>query len=147
MKYLEKFFDLKPIPAFFAWGAVAFLMISGLASLLIVFPETVRPGMNVGVKVVLAVGGIGGVLGGLMGSLMTENLRSSQAFWDRAKEVEKRLDEAKTRKDLEAIFWEEFSNENDGKLRKLYMPSAPHRQEMIRLHTILDTKYKYLPEK
>jgi hypothetical protein len=145
MKYLEKLFDLKPIPAFFAWGILGFLMISGLASMLIVFPEAVRPGMNVGVKVVLAIGGIGGVLGGLMGSLTTENMRNSQAFWDRAKEVEKRLDEAKTRKDLDSIFWEEFSN--DGKLRKLYIPGAPHRQEMIRLHTICDTKYKYLPEK
>jgi hypothetical protein len=145
MKYLEKLFDLKPIPAFFAWGILGFLMISGLASLLIVFPESVRPGMNVGVKVVLAIGGIGGVLGGLIGSLTTETMRSSQAFWDRAKEVQKRLDEAKTRKDLGIIFSEEFSN--DGKLRKLYMPGAPHHHEMIRLHTILDTKYKYLPEK
>jgi len=145
MKFLAKFFDLKPIPAFFAWGSVAFLMISGLASLLIVIPEPVSPDTNVVVKVVLAVGALGGVLGGLMGSLITEAMRESQAFWDRVKEVQKRLDEAKTRKDLDTIFSEEFSN--DGKLRKLYVPGATQNQVMIRLHTILDTKYKYLPEK
>ena len=145
MKYLEKFFDLKPIPAFFAWGALAFLMISGLASLLIVFPEAVRPGMNVGVEVVLAIGGIGGVLGGLMGSLTTETMRSSQAFWDRAKEVQKRLDEAKTTQALDIIFAEEFSH--TGKLRKLYIPGAPHKHEMVRLLTILDTKYGFFKKK
>jgi hypothetical protein len=146
MKYLEKFFDLKPIPAFFAWGAVAFLMISGLASLLIVFPEAVSPGMNVGVKIVLAIGGIGGVLGGLMGSLATETMRSSQAFWDRAKEVQKRLDEAKTKKDLDLIYKEDFSTDT-GKLRKLYITGHEHHQEMVRLYTIYDTKYNYLPDK
>jgi hypothetical protein len=145
MKFLAKFFDLKPIPAFFAWGSVAFLMISGLASLLIVIPESVSPDTNVVVKVVLAVGALGGVLGGLIGSLTTEAMRKSQAFWDRVKEVQKMLEEAKTRKDLDIIFSEEFSN--DGKLRKLYVPGATQNQVMIRLHTILDTKYKYLPEK
>jgi len=145
MKYLEKFFDLKPIPAFFACGAVAFLIISGLASLLIVFPEAVRPGMNVGVKVVLAVGGIGGVLGGLMGSLVTDNMRKSQAFWDRAEEVQKRLDEAKTTQALDVIFSEEFSH--TGKLKKLYIPGAPHNQEIVRLLTILDTKYGFFKKK
>lgn len=145
MKYLEKFFDLKPIPAFFAWGALAFLMISGLASLLIVFPEAVNPDMNVVTRVVLFVGAIGGVLGGLMGSLTTETMRSSQAFWDRAKEVQKRLDEAKTTQALDIIFAEEFSH--TGKLRKLYIPGAPHKHEMVRLLTILDTKYGFFKKK
>jgi hypothetical protein len=145
MKYLAKFFDLKPIPAFFAWGAVSFLMISGLVSMLIVIPFSVSPGLNLGAKLVLVVGGIGGVLGGLMGSLTTGAMRKSQAFWDRVKEVQKRLDEAKTRKDIDAIFSEELSH--NGKLRKLYMPGTAQNSVMIRLHTILDTKYKYLPEK
>jgi hypothetical protein len=145
MKYLSKFFDLKPIPAFFAWGAVTFLIISGLASMLIVIPFSVSPGLNLGVKVVLAVGTLCGVLGGLIGSLTTKAMRKSQAFWDRVKEVQKRLDEAKTRKDLDSLFSEEFSD--NGKLRKLYMPGATQNQVMIRLHTILDTKYKYLPER
>ena len=146
MKYLEKLFDLKPIPAFFAWGILGFLMISGLASLLIVFPEAVSPGIHVGVKVVLAIGGIGGVLGGLMGSLATETMRSSQAFWSRAKEVQKRLDEAKTKEDLDLIYKEDFSPDT-GKLRKFYHPGAPHNQEIVRLYTIYDTKYNYLPDK
>jgi len=136
MKYLEKIFDLKPIPAFFAWGVITFLMVFGMGSLIFEFPEA-----DLKLKVISTVS----ALGGLFGSLTTENMRRSQAFWDRAKEVQKRLDEAKTRKDLDTIFSEEFSN--NGKLRKLYMLGAPHHQEMIRLHTILDTKYKYLPEK
>jgi len=140
MKYLKKIFDLKPIPAFFAWGVISFLMFFGMGSLIFEFPEA-----DLKLKVLSAVGTLGGLLGGLIGSLATENMRRSQAFWDRAKEVQKRLEEAKTRKDLDTIFLEEFSN--NGKLRKLYMPGAPHHHEMIRLHTILDTKYKYLPEK
>jgi hypothetical protein len=140
MKYLEKIFDLKPIPAFFAWGVISFLMVFGMGSLIFEFPEA-----DLKLKVISSVGALGGLFGGLMGSLTTENMRRSQAFWDRAKEVQKRLEEAKTRKDLDTIFLEEFSN--NGKLRKLYMPGAPHHHEMIRLHTILDTKYKYLPEK
>ena len=113
--------------------------------MLIVVPFSVSPGLNLGVKVVLAVGTLCGVLVGLIGSLITEDMRKSQAFWDRAKEVQKRLDEAKTRKDLDSLFSEEFSD--NGKLRKLYMPGATQNQVMIRLHTILDTKYKYLPER
>ena len=111
-----------------------------MGSLIFEFPEA-----DLKLKVISSVGALGGLFGGLMGSLTTENMRRSQAFWDRAKEVQKRLEEAKTRKDLDTIFLEEFSN--NGKLRKLYMPGAPHHHEMIRLHTILDTKYKYLPEK
>jgi len=140
MKYLAKFFDLKPAPAFFAWGVVTFLMVFGMGSLIFEFPEA-----DLKLKVISAVGALGGVFGGLMGYLTTGAMRKSQAFWDRVKEVQKRLDEAKTRKDIDAIFSEEFSH--NGKLRKLYMPGTAQNSVMIRLHTILDTKYKYLPEK
>jgi hypothetical protein len=146
MKYLEKIFDLKPIPAFLAWGVVTFLMTSGLFSLLIVFPGAVRPNMDIGVKTVLGIGGIFGVLMGLLFSFATATNRRSQAFWDRAKEVEKRLDDAKTSQDLDTIFNEEFSSDN-GKLKGLCIPGPHHNQEIIRLYTVYVTKYKYLPEK
>jgi len=64
--------------------------------------------------------------------------KQSQKFWDKAKEVELFIDEAETLEELKAIYEGEFAT-----LRQMSL-GTPHRYEVLRILTIMDTKSKYL---
>lgn len=64
--------------------------------------------------------------------------KQSQKFWDKVKEVELFINEAETLEELKAIYEGEFTT-----LKQMSL-GTPHRCEIIRLITIIDTKANYL---
>lgn len=64
--------------------------------------------------------------------------RKSIVFWEKSKKLSCKINEAKTKKELEDIFTNDFQE-----LRKISMGSA-HNQELVRLYTIMDTKHIYI---
>lgn len=67
-------------------------------------------------------------------------LRCSLKFWEYSEEVNKLINDATTKEKLNKITDNEFQ-----KLRKMSV-GGPHQTELIRLYTIINTKYKYLNE-
>ena len=81
------------------------------------------------------------ILSGIF-TLLVMNLismsKQSQLFWDKAKEVELFIGEAETIEEIKAIYEGEFVT------LKQMSSGTPHRYEVLRLLTIMDTKSKYL---
>ena len=75
-------------------------------------------------------------------SLMSSQMKKSEAFWDRAKEVEKQIDDAETLQELNRIVTDEFSYET-GVLRKM-ASGPPHYQKMREMYKVIETASKYL---
>jgi hypothetical protein len=75
-------------------------------------------------------------------SLMNSQMKKSEAFWYRAKEVEKEIDDAETLQELNRIVAEEFSYET-GVLRKM-ASGPPHYQKMREMYKVIETASKYL---
>jgi len=59
-------------------------------------------------------------------------------FWGESKKLSCKINEAKTKKELEDIFTNDFQE-----LRKISMGST-HNQELVRLYTIMDTKHEHI---
>jgi hypothetical protein len=69
-------------------------------------------------------------------------MKKSEAFWYRAKEIEKQIDDAETLQELNRIVTEEFSYET-GVLGK--MAFGPHHyQKMREMYKVIETASKYL---
>ena len=66
--------------------------------------------------------------------------RCSVKFWEYSEEVNKLINDAATKEELNKITDNEFQ-----KLIKMSV-GGPHQTELIRLYTIINTKYKYLNE-
>lgn len=79
-----------------------------------------------------------GLIFGVLSVFLVGQMRESQRFWNYAKEVEEIIDNAKSRDDLESIVECEFDTLVDLSL------GGPHNHELLRLKTIIRTKYKYL---
>lgn len=79
-----------------------------------------------------------GMLFGVLISGTIDQLRKSDKFWRYAEVVEKLIDEAESKTDLQLIFEREYE-----KLKKMSGGGA-HSFELKRLHTIMQTKYKYI---
>ena len=139
MKKLNDFIDKAPLWQvwIFGWFLTAilmFLMFWGFdAGFSVVDGTKVHP-----ILVYVKIGAAGGVLFGLMVMLMVSMMRSSQKFWDRAKEVEAEINQASTKEALQKVFDEDFQQ-----LRTL-STGLPHHSELTRLHTIMKTKYQYV---
>lgn len=73
-----------------------------------------------------------------VGTLLTYIGRKSVLFWKEAKKLFNKLDEAETKETIDEIFNNDFQV-----LRKMSFGGA-HYGELKRLHTIMQTKYKYL---
>lgn len=79
-----------------------------------------------------------GILFGLLVWLMVSTLRKSRIFWNTAKELDKKIDHANTKKELKDLFDNDFQE-----LCKLSMGN-PHYIELNRLHAIIETKHKFV---
>ena len=74
--------------------------------------------------------------------LMSIQMKKSEAFWNRAKEIEKEIDSATTLKELNRIVTEEFSYET-GVLRKM-ASGPPHYQKMREMYKVIETTAKFV---
>ena len=139
MKKLNDFIDKAPLWQVWIFGwclsaTIMFLMFWGFdAGFSVVDGTKVHPTL-----VYVKIGAASGVLFGLMVMLTVSMMRSSQKFWDRAKEVEASINQASTKEALQKVFDEDFQE-----LRKL-SAGGPHHSELTRLHTIMKTKYQYV---
>jgi len=88
-------------------------------------------------RIVLVASIIGLVMVGMI-LLFIKMANESEQFWTKAKEVELFIDEAETLEELKAIYEGEFVT-----LKQMSL-GTPHRYEILRLLTIMDTKLKYL---
>lgn len=79
------------------------------------------------------------IIGGVIVELGKVGMKNSQKFWDMAKIVENKLDDATSTDELDGIIIEYFVK--GGKLRELSM-GGPHITEMNRLYTIYKVYYK-----
>jgi hypothetical protein len=73
--------------------------------------------------------------------LMTSMMHSNRKFWDRADEVNKRIEAAETVKELNKIINDEFVN--SGTLKGL-AGGGPHFQKMKEMYAVITTKLKYV---
>ncbi len=71
--------------------------------------------------------------------LMTKMARDSKKFWETAKALELKIDEANTKEELDRIWANEFKSLRDLCGGEFQLGAS------IRLHTIFVTKYKYVP--
>jgi hypothetical protein len=76
-----------------------------------------------------------------MAMLMTSMSKSNTLFWDRAEDVNKRIEAAETVKELNKIINDEFVN--SGTLRGL-AGGGPHFQKMKEMYAVITTKLKYV---
>lgn len=79
-----------------------------------------------------------GLLFGLIGTSLTYIGRKSMLFWEQSKKLCCKIDEAKTKETLDEIYNDSFQE-----LKKMSF-GGPHYEELRRLYTIMETKYKYL---
>lgn len=84
---------------------------------------------------------LGLILGGmcsLLAVFIVSMFKMSDVFWQSAKEVHRLIHDAETLEQLSSIFEKDFKE-----LRKK-SGGGPHRTELLRLHTIMDTKYRMI---
>lgn len=139
MNKINQFFDKAPlwqiyIFGWFASGTIVAAMFYFLQMIDAASPELVITGDKC-----IKIGATSGLLFGLMFMLMNSIMRKSQAFWDYTKEVEKLIDEAQTKDQLQSILENEFQE-----LRSKCQ-GGPQIPELNRLFTIMKTKAKYIP--
>jgi len=135
MKKLNKFLDeasmwkvyifgfiIMSIMCFIVWHFMGYLIHDELLTVLI----------NLKISVSL------GAVFGLMFMLMISMGRKSKQFWDKSKILEDKINEAKTKGDLQKIFDNEFKE-----LKGMSM-GGPHHTELSKLYAIINTKHKYI---
>jgi hypothetical protein len=79
-----------------------------------------------------------GLFIGLVFTLMIKQLRDSKKFWEYAEELEKKLDKANTKEELDVLFDGDYLEM--GKLAS----GSIHMREVNRLYTIIKTKYSFI---
>jgi hypothetical protein len=73
--------------------------------------------------------------------LMVSMMHSNTKFWDRADEVNKRIEAAETSKELHKIVEDEFI---EGGTLKGLAGGGPHFQKMKEMYAVITTKLKYV---
>ena len=143
-KLLEKIGNLKWYKALPIWYVIMTGFVFCLYSLLelMVDEETKGGTLFVDNLTILKLSMVLAVPFSFLISLMSSQMKKSEAFWYRAKEVEKQIDDAETLQELNRIVTDEFSYET-GVLRKM-ASGPPHYQKMREMHKVIETASKYL---
>jgi hypothetical protein len=131
MKAINKFFVTSSSIAIFSATYSIFLIIGILSAIVIVLPDSLE------LIQFFAVAMISLPLAGLL-TLMNSMDNSSSAFWKYADNVEKLIENAETKDELRNIYNNEFQ-----RLVKMQM-GRPHTTMIVKLDSILKTKYKYI---
>jgi len=129
MKIWEKIYKLKIVPSFLLWSSFLFIIFYSVW----VFGAGLDKNLFLSISIVFA------IIGGVIVELGKVGMKNSQKFWDMAKIVENKLDDATSTDELDGIIIEYFVK--GGKLRELSM-GGPHITEMNRLYTIYKVYYK-----
>ena len=111
---------------------IAGFLLSGSFMFLILFFTT--PFNVIGCALVSSLAGI--LFGGGL-TTSEDAIRKSNKFWDYAKAVEELINKSDSKDELKLIEANEFLN-----LRQ-YSQGGAHGRELVRLHAIMSTKYKY----
>jgi sensor histidine kinase YesM len=83
---------------------------------------------------------LGFLVGGCFTTLFVSIIRESSKYWQYSEQLEKLIEQANTKNELDEIYKNEFQE-----LRKLSMGN-PHFYETKRIYTMLEMKYKFLKE-
>jgi len=129
MKIWEKIYNLKIVPSFLLWSSFLFIIFYSIW----VFSAGLDKNLFLSISIVFS------IIGGVLVELGKGGMKNSQKFWDMAKIVENKLDDATSTDELDGIIIEYFVK--GGKLRELSM-GGPHITEMNRLYTIYKVYYK-----
>jgi len=134
MKTLNNFLDKAPLWQVYIFG----WLFTGAFTFSLFFLIPSNPEMDLSWDKCLKAGALTGLLFGLMVMLMVSMMRKSSDFWKYAEVVEKAIEKANSKEDLEAIF------ENDFQTLKGMCQGGPHNNELTKLYHIMKTKHKYL---
>ena len=129
MKIWEKIYNLKIVPSFLLWSSILFIIFYGFW----VFGAGLDKNLFLPLSIIFA------IIFGVVIEIGKGGMKNSQKFWEMAKIVEDKLDEATSTDELNGIITEYFVK--GGKLKKLSM-GGPHITEMNRLYTIYKVYYK-----
>ncbi len=116
---------------------LAWLAFSALGYIVLLICDTGVPAVGVPYWKEKSAMLIGGLIGCLYGFLNLLRIHS-QSFWKLAKEVEKKIDEAETKTELNHIL-----NEDIVSLDKM-AGGNPHFSEVSKLRAVIETKMKYV---
>jgi hypothetical protein len=138
MKRLNNFLDKAPLWQVYIFGWIFTGTFISLLFYFFQFIDGTSTAMLLTGENCIKMGIATGAIFGLMVMLMVSMMRKSQVFWDFSKEVEAKIENAKTKDELDFIFENEFQD-----LRKKCQ-GGPQIPELNRLYTIMKTKYKFL---
>lgn len=138
MKTINNFFEKAPLWQIyiFGWFSSGTLVASMFYFLQLV--GATSENLLINGETCVKVGVVLGLIFGLLVSLMVSMMRKSTIFWEYAKEVEKLIDDANTKDELQSIFDNQFQE-----LRKKCQ-GGPQIPELNRLYTVMKTKHKYV---
>ena len=138
MKTIENFFEKTHLFKVFLFGWVLFGAMAASMLYVLVITDAIRPELNFTGIVCVQIGLVLGLVFGAIIVLFVGQMRKSQEFWDYAKVVKEKIENAETKTALDSIRRYEFES-----LREMSM-GGPHNSELYRLHAIMQTKYKYV---
>ena len=127
---------LEEAPFWQVFIALFFLISTLFFPILFLFNELTLAGIDLILNLKLSVS-IGALMGA-MGTVLTSIARKSSMFWDFAKRLECKVDDANCKEVLDELYNKELQE-----LRCLYF-GTPHYEEIRKIHTIIKTKYKYV---
>jgi len=133
-KKLKNFLETANLFKIFVFG----YLVSAIVTIVIFYllGQSVSPKLTL--EMSTKVGILFGIPFGFLYVLVINAMRKSDKFWSYAKIVELLIDNAESKSKLDSIHKWEFET-----LRKMAQGGA-HIQELRRLRTIIETKYKYV---
>ena len=138
MKTIENLFEETHLFKVFLFGWILFGAIIASIFYGLFITDAIRPELNFTGIACIQIGLILGSLFGAIIVLFVGQMRKSQEFWDYAKVVEEKIENAETKSALNSIRRYEFES-----LREMSL-GGPHNTELYRLHAIMQTKYKFV---
>ena len=138
MKTIENLFEKTHLFKVFLFGCILFGAIIASIFYGLFITDAIRPELNFTGIACIQIGLILGLLFGAIIVLFVGQMRKSQEFWDYAKVVEEKIENAETKSALNSIRRYEFES-----LREMSL-GGPHNTELYRLHAIMQTKYKFV---
>ena len=138
MKTIENLFEKTHLFKVFLFGWILFGAIIASIFYGLFITDAIRPELNFTGIACIQIGLILGLLFGAIIVLFVGQMRKGQEFWDYAKVVEEKIENAETKSALNSIRRYEFES-----LREMSL-GGPHNTELYRLHAIMQTKYKFV---
>jgi hypothetical protein len=136
MKKITEFLDKASLwKIFIAFYLIESSMISFM--FLCVFRQSDFPDRYAQVSV--RVGLVLGLIFSVLTTLVFSEMRKSDKFWKKSREIESLVYEAKKKADIQAIFDVDYQE-----LLKLSLPGQPHLSELKRIRTMLETANQFL---